>query len=440
MPAGNLLRYVLLASDKSAGDLTAPWQDTVGADDKRYVVQTNTKVVERCMLITTDPGDLVLDPTCGAGTTAYVAEQWGRRWITIDTSNVALMLARQRLMAAHFPSYLLADSEAGARKESEIAGTAPAKGRFRQRIDRGFVLQRVPHITLKSIANNAEIDAISEQWQGQLAPLLQRLNGALDAAWTEWEVPREPDEAWPAEANEAHGAWWQARRNRQKAIEKAIARKAAALVFHDRPYEDSAKVRVAGPFTVESLSPHRGPGPDGGTNAPAVSPAAGDAFVRAVLDHLKGAGLQNTGSGERLEITELRLRAGGCHVNAEGRYQAKGREKRVAVAIGPQYGTVSQGLVCAAAREAARRFDTLVVCGFAFAPQLDEASPVGVGRLTVLKARMNQDLHMAEHLRATGAGKLFVVSGEPGYPRRGPAGRPGDGRGSRYRAVRPGLG
>jgi adenine-specific DNA-methyltransferase len=316
-------------------------------------------------------------------------------------------------MAARFPSYLLADSEAGARKESEIAGTAPARRRFRQRIDRGFVLQRVPHITLKSIANNAEIDAISEQWQGQLAPLLQRLNGALDAAWTEWEVPREPDEAWPAEANEAHGAWWQARRNRQKAIEMAIARKAAALVFHDRPYEDSAKVRVAGPFTVESLSPHRGPGPDGGTNAPAVSPAAGDAFVRAVLDHLKGAGLQNTGSGERLEITELKLRAGGCHVNAEGRYQAKGREKRVAVAIGPQYGTVSQGLVCAAAREAARRFDTLVVCGFAFAPQLDEASPVGVGRLTVLKARMNQDLHMAEHLRATGAGKLFVVSGEP---------------------------
>src|SRR5438445_621605 len=129
-------------------------------EEKVYVVQTSTKVIQRCILMTTDPGDLVLDPTCGSGTTAYVEEQWGRRWITIDTSRVALALARTRLMAARFPYYLLADSPEGRKKEREVTGQAlatSAAGGFEQDIRKGFVYKRVPHVTLKSIANNPDI-------------------------------------------------------------------------------------------------------------------------------------------------------------------------------------------------------------------------------------------------------------------------------------------
>jgi adenine-specific DNA-methyltransferase len=135
--------------------LTDIWLDTqTGAftDEKVYVVQTNAKVIERCLLMTTDPGDLVLDPTCGSGTTAAAAEQWGRRWITIDTSRVALALARTRLMAARHPPYLLRDSREGAAKEAELTARAAPDGPFHNDIRQGFVLERVPHVTLKSIA------------------------------------------------------------------------------------------------------------------------------------------------------------------------------------------------------------------------------------------------------------------------------------------------
>ena len=113
--------------------------------------------------MTTDSGDLVLDPTCGSGTTAYVAEQWGRRWITIDTSRVALALARSRVMGARYPYYLLADSTAGREKEAELTQTVPSDAPAGGDIRQGSVCERVPHITLKSIANNAEIDVIWER-------------------------------------------------------------------------------------------------------------------------------------------------------------------------------------------------------------------------------------------------------------------------------------
>ena len=148
----------------------------------------------------TDPGELVLDPTCGSGTTAYVAEQWGRRWITIDTSRVALALARARIMEARYPYYLLADSPEGQRKESEITRTAPSSAPTYGRIRQGFVYERVPHITLKSIADNAEIDVLWEKHQETLEPLRTELNTALDRSWEEWEVPREAGDPWPESA------------------------------------------------------------------------------------------------------------------------------------------------------------------------------------------------------------------------------------------------
>ncbi len=173
------------------------WDDIskVGLLDstKLYVVQTNERIIQRCLLMTTDPGDLVLDPTCGSGTTAYVAEQWGRRWITIDTSRVALALARARIMGARYPYYLLADSRDGQFKEAEVTRTAPSSQPTRGDIRQGFVYERVPHITLKSIANNAEIDVIWEQWQAKLEPLRETLNKELQKSWQEWEIPREAE-------------------------------------------------------------------------------------------------------------------------------------------------------------------------------------------------------------------------------------------------------
>jgi adenine-specific DNA-methyltransferase len=187
--------------------LNSSWEDTGGTigADKVYVVQTNVRVVQRCVLMTTDPGDLVLDPTCGSGTTATVSEQWGRRWITIDTSRVALALARARIMGARYPYYLLADSREGQIKEGEITRTAPSTKPVGGSIRHGFVYERVPHITLKSIANNAEIDVIWEKWQAKLEPLRESLNVALQKSLHEWEIPREADTTWPAPVKKLHG-------------------------------------------------------------------------------------------------------------------------------------------------------------------------------------------------------------------------------------------
>src|SRR3989441_6534233 len=208
---------------------TNVWTDTqTGAftESKVYVVQTNTKVIERCMLMATDSGDLVLDPTCGSGTTAYVAEQWGRRWITVDTSRVALTLARARIMGARYAYYLLADSRDGQLKEAEVTCTAPSSQPTRGDIRQGFVYERVPHITLRSIANNAEIDVIWEKWQARLEPMREKLNATLKKQWQEWEVPREAEAKWPDVAKTVHADWWQARIGRQKEIDASIAAKA----------------------------------------------------------------------------------------------------------------------------------------------------------------------------------------------------------------------
>ena len=199
-PLKTSLRWRYFFDDAPSEVITDVWSDTFAAPDKTYVVQTSELVVQRCILMTTDPGDLVMDPTCGSGTTAYAAEQWGRRWITIDTSRVALALARSRVMGARYPYYLLADSPAGREKEAELAQTVPSDTPTGGDIRQGFVYERVPHITLKSIANNAEIDVIWERWQETLEPLRAELNGALGRTWEEWEIPREAGDPWPEPA------------------------------------------------------------------------------------------------------------------------------------------------------------------------------------------------------------------------------------------------
>jgi adenine-specific DNA-methyltransferase len=390
---GKTLRYVRYLDDFPVVSATNVWTDTgTGSftDPKIYVVQTNTKVIERCLLMSTDPGDLVLDPTCGSGTTAFVAEGRGRRWITVDTSRVSLALARQRVMAARYPWYLMADSADGHAKEQEFSATVLPRRSFHGDIREGFVYDRVQHITLKSIANNPD----------------------LKEGMTRDE------------------------------IDAAVKRHSDFELLYDKPFEDAKKVRVAGPFTVESLSPHRalafagGPGVETLAETEAAKDADAPNFEQSILDNLSKAGIQNGRRQERIQFEAFETFAGE-YVQAIGERfgEAEGAApSRIAIAIGPQYGTVSPAYVKKAAREAinAEDVDLLCILGFAFDAQVTgvteddgvtvEASDEGfanvagvrkLGRIPVLMVRMNADLLMGEELKKTGAGNLFTVFGEP---------------------------
>jgi len=412
------MQYVRFHTDFAVGVHGNVWTDTGSGsftDDKVYVVQTNTKVIERCLLMATDPGDLVLDPTCGSGTTAYVAEQWGRRWITIDTSRVSLALARARIMGARYPFYLLADSREGQQKEGEItrtpSKTTPTTGNIRH----GFVYERVPHIMLETIANNAEIDVIWDKFQTVLEPLREALNKALGKKWQEWEIPREADAKWPDAAKQAHKDWWEQRLARQKEMDASIAAKADSEFLYDKPYEDKKRVRVAGPFTVESLSPHRVLGVD--ENDELIDKVAeaqaeyGRDFNAIILENLRTAGVQQAHKADKIDFTALEPWPGEL-ICAEGKYLEGADERRAAIFIGPEFGTVTRVDLAAAAREAAEAdFDVLIACPFSFDAHASELGKLG--RIRVLQARMNADLHMAEDLKNTGKGNLFVIFGEP---------------------------
>ena len=408
------------------------WSDVGGATGKVYVVQTAPRVIERLVLMATDPGDLVLDPTCGAGTTAYVAEQWGRRWITIDTSRVALALARARIMGARYPYHLLADSREGRKKSEELLVVSGEQEKLSTHhsplptnsVRQGFVYERVPHITLKSIANNAEIDVIWEKFQATLEPLREQLNctlGQEKTPWEEWEIPREADADWSEKAKRLHAEWWEQRIARQKEIDASIAAKADYEYLYDKPYEDKKKVRVAGPFTVESLSPHRVLSVDeddeliDGVAEPEAGYGEEHDFAQMILENLKTAGVQQAHKEDKISFTAITPWPGDL-ICAEGRYlegdQEAGTEKRAAIFIGPEFGTVSRPDLVQAAREAGDAdFDALITCAFNYDARSSEFDKLG--RIPVLKARMNADLHMADDLKNTGQGNLFVIFGEP---------------------------
>jgi adenine-specific DNA-methyltransferase len=509
--SGRTINYKRYLDDFPAYPITSIWTEVAGSPDKVYVVQTSPPVVQRCVLMATDPGDLVLDPTCGSGTTAVVSEQWGRRWITIDTSRVALALARARIMGARYPYYLLADSSDGLRKEAEVTGRAPSEKPTYGNVRQGFVYERVPHITLKSIANNAEIDVIYGEHQPKVRATLDALNAALrgqplpfrvmmggregkevrlerevDETFTmasgeavsasqllEWEVPREPETPWPAAsaslfwrlhterlrgaganrpqigkllreietslrrnytledlperpsdpwpelAVKAHAEFWEARIARQKAIDASIAAKAEFEYLYDRPYEDKKTVRVAGPFTVESLSPHRTLGVDENDElidpleVRETGPTYGQTFEQMILDNLRAAGVQQAHKSDRIAFSSTTPWPGEM-ICAEGRYREgdSETERRAAIFIGPEFGTVQKPDLVKVAREAGDAgFDVLIACAFNYDAHASEFSKLG--RIPVLKARMNADLHMGGELKATGKGNLFVVFGEP---------------------------
>ncbi|RZU77622.1 adenine-specific DNA-methyltransferase [Micromonospora kangleipakensis] len=382
-PRANSVAYVRYLDDFPAYPISDLWTDTVIAGrpgEKVYVVQTSPKVVERCLLMTTDPGDLVLDPTSGSGTTAFVAEQHGRRWIAIDTSRVAMTLARTRLMSARFPHYLLRDSTEGAAKESELTGyyVEPTSGHD---VRRGFVYKRIPHVSLKSIAQNPAIK------DGMTRDQVRRL----------------------------------------------IEQHADQELLYAQPYEDARRVRVAGPFTVESLAPHRviDPDEDRPVSQQTAEGELSEGYEQTILENLRKGGVQNTVKSERLVFDRLEAFAGSW-LQAAGEYTTEdGLTRRVAVSLGPQYGTVGPDQIKEAAIEAVRGagFDMLLVLGFAFDARAAEIAKeftpaeegtfstqaeLKMGRLPVSLVRMNPDLVMGDALlKNTGAGNLFMVFGEP---------------------------
>ncbi len=364
--SGNTLRYVMYQDDFPVLPFSNMWTDVMGATDVVYVVQTNEMITQRCILMTTDPGDLVLDPTCGSGTTAYAAEQWGRRWITIDTSRVALALARTRLMAAKYPFYLLADSPEGIKKEAEITAKIPPEYKTEGDIRKGFVYKRVPHVTLKSIANNPNIKEGMTREQ----------------------------------------------------IDAAISHHADTETLYDQPYEDGKTVRVSGPFTVESLSPHRVLSADDDlpqSQSEKQTESGGGRFETMILENLKAAGVKSTKKGEGIKFIRLDPYAG-AWIQGEGEFAGEdGKTKRVAICVGPEHGTVGPQLIKEAAKEAVQGigFDILVICGFAFDPHVNEEAK-RYGKLNVMIAHTNPDLAMGDELlKKTGSGNLFMVFGEP---------------------------
>jgi adenine-specific DNA-methyltransferase len=383
--AGNTLRYVRYYDDFPLRAIGNLWDGIGGAPNPVYVVQTNLEVVKRCLLMTSDPGDLVLDPTCGSGTTALCAEQYGRRWITIDTSRVSVALARTRLMTARLPAYLLVDSTEGRRKESELSAQPPATTEVRRSVRKGFVYRRIPHVTLRSIANNPDIR------EG---------------------MPREE-------------------------IEAAIARHADQELLYDQPYENPKTVRVPGTFTVESLSPHRMLDHNPDLIAESEDGKEGAApFATTILENLRKAGVQNTVRDEHLDFDMLEAFPG-RFVHMRGDFTDKDGETRsIAVSLGPEHGTVGADQINEAAKEAMKGAgaDLLLVCAFAFDAHAGEeakefapdASSNGggdwamaaeerqLGKLPVLLVRMNPDLAMGDELlKKTGSGNLFMVFGEP---------------------------
>ena len=465
---GASLGGVVYWDDWNRVSLSNIWDDIHGEKFPSYVVQTATAAVERCVLMTTDPGDLVLDPTCGSGTTAFVAEQWGRRWITVDTSRVALALARARLMGGLYPYYLLADSAAGQIKEAALSRTAPSTKPTHGEIRGGFVYGRVPRITLKSIAKNAEIDVIWAEYEGRLDAIRHEISDRIGMHLEEWRMPRNPGDPWPRDARAQHDRfyrvttdatrqkavdeinrmldrdytidtlpetpvddwsdaelvglhqrWWELRTQRQKEIDASIAAKADFEYLFDDPHQDSTTLRVAGPFTVESLSPLRTMGVD--ENDELIDPhevkeGPGDyahlpEFGQMVLQNLQTAGVQQAQRDDRIEFTSLRGWPGES-ISAEGRYQEGATEKRAGIFIGPEFGTVRRSDLVDAAREAGDAdFDVVIACAFSYDSHASDFDKLG--RVPVLKARMNADLHMADELKNTGSGNLFVIFGEP---------------------------
>jgi adenine-specific DNA-methyltransferase len=418
------LYYVRFIEDFPTFPITNNWTDTVTAgfaSDKRYVVETGTKVIERCLLMTTDPGDLVLDPTCGSGTTAFVAEKWGRRWITCDTSRVAITLAKQRLMTASYDYYEL---------------KYPHEG-----LKAGFIYKTVPHVMLKSIANNPEIDELHDKLHPAIEHALDRLNAALGKhapkehfAVTEggrkgtrldfskgdtvqgWEAPFDFPEGWPASVRAAFDAFHTARQAMQQAMDRSIAAHADQETLYDQPQVSRDKLRITGPFTVEAV-----PFPsvlalnetDQIKEADASIARSGEsARQHSWRDELLKTGIRGKG-GQMLKFAALETLPDTRYLHCTGNIADTG--ERVVVSFGPEYAALEQRQVEMAMREAGELFPRpkmIVFCAFAFDPEAAKDIDNTKG-IVALKAQMNTDLLTEDLKKARTTNQSFWLMGQP---------------------------
>ncbi len=434
------IRYL---DDFAASYISNLWLDTATGSGmgKIYVVQTNEKVVERCMLMTTDPGDLVLDPTCGSGTTAYVAEKWGRRWITCDTSRVAITLAKQRLMTASYDYFALRYPNEG------------LKG--------GFIYKTVPHVTLKSIANNTEIDAVYDRLHSVIESTLANLNaslalqrpsntftviegarkglklalGQMDVALLEWEVPFDFPLDWPAERSateaprgalvDAFNGFHSARQKMQSEMDRSIAAHADSETLYDQPEKTKNKLRVSGPFTVEAVpfptvlsledpSAQLAGGSKASVADMSVARSGNTSRQHNWRDELLKAGIRGKG-GQMLKFAELEVLPGTACLHASGHLDTG---ERVVISFGPEHGALEQRQVEHALGEAADLFPRpkmIVFCAFAFDPEAAKDIDALKG-ITALKAQMNTDL-LTEDLKKANSksttNQSFWLMGQP---------------------------
>lgn len=416
---GKTLAFKRFADDYPYAPYNNMWVDTIQstfAVQNIYVVQTNTKVIERCILMTTDPGDLVFDPTCGAGTTAYVAEQWGRRWITCDTSRVAITLAKQRLTTAVFDYYELARPDEG--------------------VGSGFRYKTVPHITLKSIANNEEIDHIYERYHPAIEKALAALNKSLKQNWQEWVVPYEADSKWNKPALKTWEDFQEAKRKMQAEMDASIQRNAPQETLYDQPYVDRSKARISGPFTVEAVP------------AAVVKPLAEiENLDSESVDHsivrsgetlrqsewreeLLKAGIRGK-NGQYITFSRIEALGGTRYLHAEGEIlsNSKGADNlsdpqgmyalpgRVVISFGPEFAPLEQRQVALAIEEAHRLVPKpamIVFAAFQFDPEaakdIDETDWPGV---ILLKAQMNPDMFTTDLKKKRASNDSYWLIGQP---------------------------
>jgi adenine-specific DNA-methyltransferase len=472
---GTWLKYKRFLSDYPVIPISDVWLDTVvstfsAVDKKVYAVQTATKVIERCLLMSTDPGDLVLDPTGGSGTTAYVAEQWGRRWISIDASRVAIAIARQRLLTAKFDYYKLRPTSAedvdrnpdGSwlhDTEGNISGTCT------------FDCKTVPHITLKSIARNQALDPIFEKYEPILTEKLAALNIALTASvtkkirsgllqklqdkilkqgrrsvteaderrwrlpekeWREWEVPFDTDPDWPEALKTALDDYRAAWRQKMDEVNGCIAARADSEELVDQPLKDNKKVRVAGPFTVEGVIPAEesidvepeaspiGGAPDTmdafGAEADTIASEAqnAEAYVDRMIRLLRGDCVCFP-DNRVMKIANLEALAEGSVIHARGTWGDDSEERQVAVMFGPQYGSLNTLMVEDGIRAASRRgFDDVVFAAFSFDGAAQAViQEVADPHVRLHMAQIRPDVNMGDLLKTTVSSQLFTVSGTP---------------------------
>jgi len=398
IPTRKTLDYVYFLDDFPYTELVNVWSETRGETDKHYVVQTDTTIVQRCLLMTTDPGDLVLDPTCGSGTTAYVAEKWGRRWITIDTSRVAILLAKMRLMTSLFPYYSLAYPEEG--------------------VGSGFKYRTVPHITLKSIANNPEIDRIYDGLHPKIEAELAAFNRKAGLGFKEWEVPPEWDNSWPEDVRYHYDNFMRLKREMHEQMDAAIQENAPQETLYDRPEEDKTKVRVTGPFTVESVpAPMVRPIDDIGEDTQGADASAGregeTARINDWISELLRTGVRAK-SGNMIMFSRMEPFPGTRWIHAYGETKDG---KCAAVSFGPTYAPMESRQVEMAIEEARTlvpKPELIIFASFQFDPEaakdIDETKWPG---MAFIKVQMNTDL-LTEDLKKKRAGnQSFWLIGQP---------------------------